>query len=342
MVKRLSYQAEQVKTAIQTYYRLKSFRRASKFTGIPKSTIHRWNQRIGSMLWSGDVRRKHKKRRRCQRRIELCQDAMKEMLEVSPVRTLKSIQIGLERKGFFLSLSTIHRYIRRMGFSFHSISWRRPPRSVLREQQVFWSRFQALIDEGRNIVSIDEAGFLTSDLPARGYGRKGHRLYVVKRHPKRFKVSIITAISRYGDTFSHVVEGNVNGTIFKNFMKDTCSRTPSGSVVLLDNIGFHKSHEVSRLANDAGVEIMFIPPYSPECNPVEISFRFSSHRLDWNPCHVCSRHTRILRNDSSRHTRRGRTADFRKTLSMSRREQIPLRDVKGRAKTYEVHSTDVS
>lgn len=197
--------------------------------------------------------------------MELCQGAMKEMLEVSPVRTLKSIQIGLERKGFFLSLSTIHRYIRRMRFSFHSISWRKPPRDVLCEQQ-------ALIDEGRNIVSIDEAGFLTSDFPARGYGPKGRRLYVVKRHPKRFKVSIVTAISRLGGTISHVVEGNVNGTVFKEFMKDTCSRIPSGSVVLLDNIGFHKSHEVSRLANDAGVEIVFTPPYSPECNPVENFF----------------------------------------------------------------------
>lgn len=47
---------------------------------------------------------------------------------------------------------------------------------------------------------------------------------------------------------------------------------PVNSVALLDNIGFHKSLQVQKLAEAYGVRLLFTPPYSPECNPVENFF----------------------------------------------------------------------
>lgn len=269
MFKKLAYNAEQVKAALKAYNTIGSFRKASRATGIPKSTIHRWSIRIGRMLTMSNVGKKYNRRKS---RLNDCSDILKEVIIHNPINTLTSLKNELAYRNIQISLTTIHRYIRLIGFSYHDISWRKPPRDVSCEKDAFWKQFKIFLDEGRDIVSIDEVGFMTSDLPARGYGPRGRRLYVTKRHPKRFKASTVMAIKRSGAFTSHTEAGNINGIIFRGFMKELLSHTPTGTVLLLDNISFHKSSEVSRVADEAGANILFTPPYSPECNPVENFF----------------------------------------------------------------------
>jgi hypothetical protein len=157
-----------------------------------------------------------------------------DLLRDGPFKTLKDMQWALQVRNVFVSISTVHRFIRTLNYTYQKIAWRKPPRDVSNEKETFWREFKSVLNDGRNVISIDEAGFLTTDLPLRGYGLRGKRLYAVKEHPKRFKTSTIMAISRIGPSLSHTVCGNINGTIFREFIQRVFEQAPLGTVALLD------------------------------------------------------------------------------------------------------------
>jgi len=172
-----TYTAEQVKLALRVYHSVQSFRRASANTGIPKSTIHRWTCRLGRVIdWN-----KTKKRRitRCNARFDSCHQVLLDLLRGCPFKPLKTLQCELHARNINLSISTLHRYIRTLNYTYQKISWRKPPRDVSCEKKSFWRELRSVLNEGRNVLSVDEAGFLTNDLPLRGYGLRGQRLCAV-------------------------------------------------------------------------------------------------------------------------------------------------------------------
>jgi transposase len=170
--------------------------------------------------------------------------------------------------------------IRATGHSFQKISWRTPPRDMTQELACFFKAFTTFIDSGRQVISLDETGFLTNSMPLRGYGKRGQRLRIAKYHPKRFKVTSIVAISQHNYVATQTFDGNANGALFLKFISRVFADAPN-SVVILDNIAFHKSLAVRQIAETHGVHLMFTPAYSPECNPVEHFFsvaKFSVRR----------------------------------------------------------------
>ena len=108
-------------------------------------------------------------------------------------------------------------------------------------------------------------------LQPNGYGPLGKRLRIAKRHLKRCKTTSIVAISQYGLVAIDTFDGNADGDRFQRFVREAFRMAPN-SVAVLDNIAFHKSTAVRRLAAEYGVELLFTPSYSPECNPVEHFF----------------------------------------------------------------------
>lgn len=211
VLSRKTYKPEHVKNALAAYFCVRSLRKAAQLTGVPKSTLHGWNTRLGNVLSqdrtryrrrSGNKRREKNRQRRDDTRL-----ALREMLLRNPFQNLKSLQLALSHKDIHASLTSVYRAISDMNFSFRNVSWRTPPRDVSREKNEFWNELRKLIDQGINIVSIDETGFLSNDLPRRGYGPVGTRLFAEKRHPKRFRASSVMAIGRDGSHFSLSVKG---------------------------------------------------------------------------------------------------------------------------------------
>jgi transposase len=75
---------------------------------------------------------------------------------------------------------------------------------------------------------------------------------------------------RRGVVASKVVTGSVNAAIFASFVDGIDARR--GSVAILDNVSFHKTNVVREAAQRKGLSFIFIPPYSPEFNPIEGTF----------------------------------------------------------------------
>jgi hypothetical protein len=120
-----------------------------------------------------------------------------------------------------------------------------------------------------DLVFLDEAGLTLSMGLRYGWAPRGKRL--VGRVP--FKggarsATILAAMSTGGMLTELVVEGYANKEIFRILVKDWLAAEP-GQVVVMDNLDIHKDPEVIAAIEAVGARVVFLPPYSPELNPIE-------------------------------------------------------------------------
>jgi len=86
-------------------------------------------------------------------------------------------------------------------------------------------------------------------------------------------VSLICAIGSEGVKPSMSVEGAVDGKAFELYVERFLAPTlKRGQMVVMDNLSVHKSRRVERLVEEAGAALLFLPPYSPDMNPIEEAF----------------------------------------------------------------------
>jgi transposase len=86
-------------------------------------------------------------------------------------------------------------------------------------------------------------------------------------------VSLICAIDSEGVKPSMSVEGAVDGKAFESYIEHLLVQTLTrGQIVVMDNLSVHKSKRAERLIEEAGATLLFLPPYSPDFNPIEEAF----------------------------------------------------------------------
>lgn len=138
------------------------------------------------------------------------------------------------------------------------------------ERRAFRERLAA-VERGRRLIFLDETG-CNSNMTRR-YGRapRGVRL-VDKSVPRNTPTnrSLVGAMSTAGILTSMEVEGAIDGDAFFVFLENflgPCLRP--GDVVLMDNLSTHKSVRMAESIIKRGAEVIFLPRYSPDFNPIE-------------------------------------------------------------------------
>lgn len=104
------------------------------------------------------------------------------------------------------------------------------------------------------------------------YGRspRGERIYATISGGNRKRTSIISASKGSKLVAPFVFEGPCNRDVVDvYFEKVLLPAIPKGSVIIMDNASFHKSPSTQKLIDDAGCELLFLPTYSPDLNPIE-------------------------------------------------------------------------
>lgn len=140
-----------------------------------------------------------------------------------------------------------------------------------------WQRHQGRIDPTR-LVFIDETWVKTNMAPLRGWAPKGDRLPGTAPFGHWNTSTFIAALRHDGIEAPWVFEGPVNGEIFRTYVE--CVLVPTlapGDVVVMDNLGSHKSQAVRQAIREAGAHLLFLPPYSPDLNPIEQAFSKLKH-----------------------------------------------------------------
>ena len=109
----------------------------------------------------------------------------------------------------------------------------------------------------------------------RTHGRapRGHRLVARVPHGRWKTMTFLAALRCDRIDAPCVVDGPINGTIFRAWVEQFLIPTlRPGDVVVLDNLGSHKGAAVRRAIRAAGAHLLFLPPYSPDLNPIEMMF----------------------------------------------------------------------
>jgi transposase len=86
----------------------------------------------------------------------------------------------------------------------------------------------------------------------------------------------LPAYSQNGILLSRVFQGTTDSAIFEDFVKQLlhhCGKFPEpNSVLVMDNTSFHRSDRIEEIYSAAGVKLLYLPPYSPDLNPIEEFF----------------------------------------------------------------------
>ena len=128
--------------------------------------------------------------------------------------------------------------------------------------------------EPERFVFVDECSSNTSLAPLYGWARKGERAH--QKVPRNWgkNITLISSIGKErGMGASLVVEGSTNGTVFETYLEDVLLPTlKRGQIVVMDNLSAHKGERVRELIEGKGCELIYLPPYSPDFNPIEQAF----------------------------------------------------------------------
>jgi hypothetical protein len=135
--------------------------------------------------------------------------------------------------------------------------------------------YSAVYDPAR-VVSIDESSFYFDMKPAHGYCHRSRRLRVPSRPGGRTRWSLLMAVSNERVVGWRLEKGSINGAIFADFMStlDTDDR----DVVLMDNASIHKTSLVMDTIIGRGLTPCFLPPYTPDFQPIEHCFSVLKNR----------------------------------------------------------------
>jgi transposase len=142
-----------------------------------------------------------------------------------------------------------------------------------------WQRHQGSIDPKR-LVFVDETWAKTNMAPLRGWAPKGARLPVTAPFRSAKTLTFVAALRCDRIEAPCVLDGPVNGESFRAWVERFLVPTLApGDVVVLDNLGSHKGRAVRAAVRAAGAHLLFLPPYSPDLNPIEQVFSKLKHLL---------------------------------------------------------------
>lgn len=122
----------------------------------------------------------------------------------------------------------------------------------------------------RRLVFLDESGAKTN--MTRFYGRSfdGQRVADAIPHGHWCTTTMLSSIRLDGSTAAMVIEGPTDTAVFQAYVTDVLIATlQPGDIVVMDNLSPHKSTGIAEAIEAAGAEVWFLPPYSPDFNPIE-------------------------------------------------------------------------
>ena len=103
-----------------------------------------------------------------------------------------------------------------------------------------------------------------------GYAVKGQRCYGVCNWQARGRVNVIGALVGSKLVTASLFECNVDSDVFHTWVtEDLLPKLPPGCVIVMDNATFHKRQDTQKAIQDAKHTLQFLPPYSPDLNPIE-------------------------------------------------------------------------
>lgn len=156
----------------------------------------------------------------------------------------------------------------------HAAEQQRPD---VQERRAAWVE-ERLGWDANHLVFIDESGARTNLV--RQYGRclRGRRLVAYAPHGHWKTTTFVVALRAEGLSAPMVLDGAMNGKAFLAYVQQVLVPTlQPDDLVVMDNLSSHKAVGVRQAIEQTGARLMYLPPYSPDLNPIELAFS----KLKW-------------------------------------------------------------
>ena len=129
-------------------------------------------------------------------------------------------------------------------------------------------------------VFIDESGVTTDMTRLYGRARPGQRIHEGTPGGQWSTVTMLGAVSIHGWQAVMTVDSSTDGDVFLAFLTEVlCPTLRAGQVVVMDNLSAHKVAGVKEVIEAAGATVLYLPPYSPDFNPIEHCWSVVKQRL---------------------------------------------------------------
>nr|WP_245784290.1 IS630 family transposase [Halomonas korlensis] len=200
--------------------------------------------------------------------------ALAERVAAAPDQTLAQLCQWVEAEhGRRVSLATMWKTLGRLGLTLkktvHAAEQQRPDVAQARRA---WAAERPHLDT-RRLVFVDETWANTQMSPRRGRSPRGQRCpgYVPYGHWKT--TTFLCALRAEGLIAPLVLDGPINGRVFRAWVEQALAPMLGvGDIVIMDNLGSHKVVGVREAIEARGAELRYLPPYSPDDNPIEQVF----------------------------------------------------------------------
>ncbi len=127
--------------------------------------------------------------------------------------------------------------------------------------------------EPERLLFVDECGTHTSLAPIYGYAPKGERLYLSVPRSRGKNTTLLSSMTIEGMGPSLAVEGTITARVarvFETYVEKVLVPTlHKGQIVVMDNLSVHRPTRVRELIESKGCELLYLPSYSPDYNPIE-------------------------------------------------------------------------
>jgi transposase len=127
--------------------------------------------------------------------------------------------------------------------------------------------------DSERLVFVDEMGVHTSLAPLYGYSPKGERVHLQVPRNRGRNTTLLASMTLGGMGETMAVESSTNQEVFEAYVEHVLAPTlEAGQVVVMDNLSAHKPARVREVIEERGCELVYLPAYSPDFNPIEEAF----------------------------------------------------------------------
>jgi transposase len=206
--------------------------------------------------------------------LEQHKDRILAVVSERPDATLKEILAALRKQGIHTSKSALDRFLDR-----HKVTRKKKSLQAAEQQRKDvararrkWIREQGLLDTTK-LVFIDETSVNTNMV--RLYGRAPCGVRLVDHVPFGHweTMTFVSALRHDGMVAPMLIEGPMNGELFLAYVEQCLAPTlRPNDIVVMDNVAIHRVAGVAEAIEAAGATLRYLPPYSPDLNPIEMPF----------------------------------------------------------------------
>lgn len=148
---------------------------------------------------------------------------------------------------------------------------------------------RAVIKErgGGNITYVDESGFASHSYRPYGWAATGQKVYGERSGNNRPRTNLIAAHRRKEFLAPMLFSGAAHTELVNTWFEyQLIPELKTGSTIIWDNAAFHNKEQLAAIAHRYGHHVLFLPPYSPDFNPIEQDFASIKKRRQYLPTHT--------------------------------------------------------